>query len=158
MRVNINQSIKAENGIQSVWRRLDSKLFRVNVVRLVLVLRPAHCLMTPSTELRTRKYEVPVHPNRESKLPNPDSHQMHTAYSPPSNPLHCMYHPPDHGASHTTPAGHSPPFHDSHLTYEYNTACYTPQEWYCLTNGRHSGHGFLFPHPGTHQCSNASLV
>jgi hypothetical protein len=53
-----------------------------HVVRLVLVLRPAHCLTAPSTDPWTRMYEVPVHPNRESKLPNPDSHQMHAAYSP----------------------------------------------------------------------------
>jgi hypothetical protein len=53
-----------------------------DAVRLVLVLRPAHRLMAPSTESRTSTYEVPVHPNRESKLPNPVSHQMHAAYAP----------------------------------------------------------------------------
>jgi hypothetical protein len=51
-------------------------------VRLVLVLRPAHRLTAPSTESRTRMYEAPVHPNRESKLLNPVSHQTHAAYAP----------------------------------------------------------------------------
>jgi hypothetical protein len=59
-------------------------------VRLVLVLRPAHRLMTPSTESRTRTYEVPVHPNRESKLPNSVAHQTHAAYAP--HPTLCIAH------------------------------------------------------------------
>jgi hypothetical protein len=62
------------------------------IVRLVLVLRPAHHLMAPSTEPRTRTYEVPIHPNQESKLPNPDSHQNVRSLRSPSNPPHRTYH------------------------------------------------------------------
>jgi hypothetical protein len=68
-------------------------------VRLVLVLRPAHRLTAPSTEPWTRTYEAPVHPNRESKLPNPDSHQTHAAYGP---------HPTFHIACTTRPTSHDP--------------------------------------------------
>jgi hypothetical protein len=57
-------------------------------VRLVLVLQPAHRLMAPSTESRTRTCEAPVHPNRESKLPNPVSHQTHATYAP--HPTFCI--------------------------------------------------------------------
>jgi hypothetical protein len=62
------------------------------------VPHPAHRLMAPSTKLRTRTYEVPVHPNRESKLPNPDSHRTHTAYGP---------HPTLHIVRTTCPASHN---------------------------------------------------
>jgi hypothetical protein len=50
------------------------------------VLCPAHHLMAPSTDSRTRMYETPVHPNQGSKLPNPVSHQMYTAYGPHPTP------------------------------------------------------------------------
>jgi hypothetical protein len=60
------------------------------VVRLVLVLRPAHRLMM-------RMYEAPIHPNWELKLPNPDSHQMHAAYGP---------HPTSHIVRTTRPNNH----------------------------------------------------
>jgi hypothetical protein len=66
-------------------------------VRLVLVLCPAHLLIAPSTELRTRTYEVPIRPNRESKLPNPDSDQTHAAYGP---------HPTLHIVRTTRPTSH----------------------------------------------------
>jgi hypothetical protein len=60
----------------------------------VLVLHPAHRLLAPSTELRSRTYKVPVHPNRESKLPNPDSHQTYAAYSPcPALHIACITYP-----------------------------------------------------------------
>jgi hypothetical protein len=49
-------------------------------------------------------------------------------------------------------------FHDSCLTCEYNTTCYTPQKWYGPTNSRHPRLGFLFPHSGTHQFADASLI
>ncbi|KAJ7910209.1 hypothetical protein B0H13DRAFT_2329632 [Mycena leptocephala] len=71
-----------------------------SAVRLVLALRPAHRLMAPSTESRTRTYEAPVHPNRESKLPNPVSHQTHAAYAP---------HPTLHITSTTRPTMVQPP-------------------------------------------------
>jgi hypothetical protein len=61
--------------------RKEPCIWQTDIVRLVLVLCPVHCLMAPSTELRMRTYEVPVHPNQESKLPNLDSHQMYAAYS-----------------------------------------------------------------------------
>jgi hypothetical protein len=64
------------------------------------VLRPAHRLMAPSTELRTRTYESPVHPNRELKLPNPVSHQTHPAYAP---------HPTLYIARTTRPTTAQPP-------------------------------------------------
>ncbi len=124
-------------------------------VRLVLVLRPAHRLTAPSTEPWTRTYEAPVHPNRESKLPNPDSHQTHAAYGP---------HPASHIVRTTRPASldtrwtRTPPLHDSHLTYEHGTTRYGPQEWYESTNSGHPGLRILFPHPRSHQHSNASLV
>jgi hypothetical protein len=53
-----------------------------------VLLHPAHHLMAPSTESRTRTYKAPVHPNRESKLPNPVSHQTHAAYAP--HPTLCV--------------------------------------------------------------------
>jgi hypothetical protein len=71
---------------------------QLRAVRLVLVLRPAHHLTAPSTEPWTRMYEAPVHPNRESKLPNPDSHQTHTAYGP---------HPTSHIVRTTHLASHN---------------------------------------------------
>lgn len=65
---------------------IHSKIPTCHAVRLVLVLHPAHCLMAPSTESWTRTYEAPAHPNRESKLPNPVSHQTHAAYAPHPTP------------------------------------------------------------------------
>jgi hypothetical protein len=80
-------------SFQQTWNK-----HRVNrSVRLVLVPCPAQCLMAPSTEPWMRTYEVPVHPNRESKLPNPDSHQTHAAYGP---------HPTFHIVRTTRPTSH----------------------------------------------------
>ena len=52
----------------------------------------------------------------------------------------------------------TPPSHDSHLAYEHGTTRYGPREWYGPTNSGHPGLRILFPHPRSHQHSNASLV
>ena len=52
----------------------------------------------------------------------------------------------------------TPPLHHSHLTYEHGTMRYSPREWYEPANSGHPGLGILFPHPRSHQHSNASLV
>jgi hypothetical protein len=49
-------------------------------------------------------------------------------------------------------------FHDSCRTCEYDATCYTPRKRYSPTNSRHPRLGFLFPHSGTHQFADASLV
>ena len=68
------------------------------------MLRPAHRLTAPSTEPWTRTYEAPVHPNRESKLPNQDSHQTHAAYGPqPTSHTVCTTRPVSHDARWTLP-------------------------------------------------------
>jgi hypothetical protein len=123
------------------------------------VLHPAHRLMAPSTESRTRTYEAPVHPNRESKLPNPVSHQTHAAYAPHPTPPHCTYHLSDHGIT-TAKCPHcsNSPSTSSYPTYEHGATCYGPQEWYRPTSSGHPGLSILFLHPRSHRRLNASLV
>jgi hypothetical protein len=85
------------------------------------MLRPAHRLTAPSTELWTRTYEAPIRPNWESKLPNPDSHQTH-AGTVPIHPSTSFVLPARLATTLLdAPIFRIPPLHDSHLTYEHGT-------------------------------------
>jgi hypothetical protein len=77
----------------------------------------------------------------------------------PSDPWHCTYHPFDHGVS-TAECPHRLNSLSTSLypAYECSAACYVPREWYGPTNSGHPGLGIHFPHPRSHQRSNASLV
>jgi hypothetical protein len=83
-----------------------------------------------------------------------------------SNAPNRMSDPSNHRANHTIPTGHSQypnsssPEFAPHVwsSSATDTACYDPQEWYGPTNSGHPGLGFLFPHPGSHQRLNTSLV
>jgi hypothetical protein len=76
-----------------------------------------------------------------------------------SSPLHRIYYLSDHGVTPTERPHHPKSLSTSlYPTYECDTTCYGPREWYGPTNSGHPGLGFLFPHPGSHQHSNTSLV
>lgn len=124
-------------------------------MRLVLVLRPAHRLMAPSTEPRTRMYKAPVHPNRELKLPNLVSHQTHAAYAPhltlciTRTTCPTMVRLPLNTLIMRNPF---PRVHIPHISVMPRaTAHENGMDQLIVTC-------FLFPHPGSYQRSNSSLV
>jgi hypothetical protein len=111
---------------------LDRLLFwapaagRSSGVRLVLVLRPAHRLMAPSTDqdknvrgARSSKSGIEVTKSSFSS----NARSLHSS----SDPLHRMYHPSDHGVT-TAEHPHRPNSLSTSVypAYDRGAACYGP--------------------------------